>query len=328
MRRGAVWRMHGALRWGCSPSLHGGPRDARRQCSGHRGGVGSRGHLHAVQAAFVDARSLQCGYCTPGMVMSVVALLAADRTPTDAAIHHALGGNICRCGGYPRILQAVHAAAGAIQRGDHGFATDQIPVAAAGHDFDTDQIPVAAAGHDFDTGADLWTVVLPPAQDDPRAGRQWGWTTTGGARLTIDTDGRITAFTGKVDGGQGNRVALTRLIAAELATSTSMIRLQMADTACVPFDMGTFGSRSLPDAGHGLRLTAVAGRRELLREAAWRWQCSPDDLLLAEGAVCDRGGDRKIAYGALVGGESRTIRVDPGRSSSAGAPRTRRCRQL
>jgi len=260
-------------------------------------GLAREGHLHAVQAAFIDARSLQCGYCTPGMVMSVVALLARDRTPTDAAIHHALAGNICRCGGYPRILQAVHAAAGAIQRGDHGSATDQIPL--------------AGAGHDSATGADFWTVVLPPAQDDPRAGREWGWTTTGGARLTIDTDGRITAFTGKVDGGQGNRVALTRVIAAELATSTSMIRLQMADTACVPFDMGTFGSRSLPDAGHALRLTAVAGRRELLREAALRWQCSPDDLLLADGAVCDRGGDRKIAYGALVGGDSRTIRVDP-----------------
>ena len=261
-------------------------------------GLARQGHLHAVQAAFIDARSLQCGYCTPGMVMSVVALLARDQTPTDAAIQHALAGNICRCGGYPRILQAVHAAAAVLQRGgDDGS--------------DTGQIPVAEAVHDCATGADLWTVVLPPAQDDQRAGREWGWTTTGGARLSIDTDGRITAFTGKVDGGQGNRVALTRVIAAELATSTSMIRLQMGDTACVPFDMGTFGSRSLPDAGHALRLTAVAGRRELLAEAARRWQCSPDDLLLADGAVCDRGGDRKIAYGALVGGDSRTIRVDP-----------------
>ena len=85
----------------------------------------------------------------------------------------------------------------------------------------------------------------------------------------------------------------------------------MGDTACVPLDLGTFGSRSLPDAGHGLRLIAAAARGELLREAARRWQCGPDDLLLVNGAVCERGGDHQIAYGALVGGGSRTILVDP-----------------
>ncbi len=260
-------------------------------------GLVRQGRLHAVQAAFVEARSLQCGYCTPGMVMSVVALLARDRTPNEAAIRQALAGNICRCGGYPKILQAVHTAAAMQRDVDRSTATDQIPL--------------AGAVHDSASGADVWTVVMPPVQGDPRAGRDWGWSTSGGARLTIDNDGRITAFTGKVDGGQGNRVALTRVIAAELATSTSMIRLEMGDTACVPFDMGTFGSRSLPDAGHALRLTAAAGRRELLREAARRWQCGPDDLLAVHGAVCERGGDREIPYGALVGGDSRTIRVDP-----------------
>jgi len=150
----------------------------------------------------------------------------------------------------------------------------------------------------------------------------------GGARLVIDKDGRITAFTGKVDGGQGNRVALTRIIAAELAASTSMIRLEMGDTACAPFDLGTFGSRSMPDAGHALRLIAVAGRRELLREAAQKWQCDPDDLLLARGAVCDRSGGREIAYGALVGGGSRTIRVDPDDSLSPAPPGLEGRRQL
>ena len=63
-------------------------------------GLASQGRLHAVQVAFVEARSLQCGYCTPGMVMSVVALLARDATPDDAAIREGLAGNICRCGGY------------------------------------------------------------------------------------------------------------------------------------------------------------------------------------------------------------------------------------
>jgi aerobic-type carbon monoxide dehydrogenase small subunit (CoxS/CutS family) len=259
-------------------------------------GLAREGHLHAVQAAFVQARSLQCGYCTPGMVMSVVSLIERDGMPSDEVIHQGLAGNICRCGGYPRIVQAVHAAA-AMQGGlGRGAATEQIP---------------AAQGAPLVDGAQVWTVVLSPADGDPRAERDWGWTTLGGARLSIDNHGRITAFTGKVDGGQGNRVALTRVIAAELATSTSMVHLVMGDTACVPLDLGTFGSRSLPDAGHGLRLIAAAARGELLREAARRWQCGPDDLLLVNGAVCERGGDHQIAYGALVGGGSRTILVDP-----------------
>jgi len=126
-------------------------------------------------------------------VMSVVALLARDRTPNDATIRQALAGNICRCGGYSRILQAVHTAAAMQRDVNRGTATDQIPL--------------AEAVHDSATGADVWTVVLAPAQNDPRAERDSGWSTPGGARLTIDNDGRITAFTGKVDGGQGNRVA-------------------------------------------------------------------------------------------------------------------------
>ena len=261
-------------------------------------GLASQGRLHAVQAAFVEARSLQCGYCTPGMVMSVVALLARDATPDDAAIRQGLAGNICRCGGYPRILQAVHTAAAAMQMDDGSRAA-------------TGEISLDKAVRGSESDAGVWTMVLPPAEGDLPGEREWGWSTPGGARLVIDKDGRITAFTGKVDGGQGNRVALTRIIAAELATSTSMIRLEMGDTACAPFDLGTFGSRSMPDAGHALRLIAVAGRRELLREAAQQWQCDPDDLLLVRGAVCDRSGGREIAYGALVGGGSRTIRVDP-----------------
>ena len=269
-------------------------------------GLASQEGLHAVQAAFVEARSLQCGYCTPGMVMSVVALLAREATPDDAAIRQGLAGNICRCGGYSQILQAVHAAAAAMQM-DTGLLAAPRTIQPAGvlGDVETE------AATEAPTQTGVWTMVLPPAGGDLAGEREWGWSTPGGAHLVIDQAGRITAFTGKVDGGQGNRVALPRVIAAELATSTSMIRLEMGDTACTPFDLGTFGSRSLPDAGHALRLIAAAGRRELLRKAAQQWQCDPDDLRLARGAVCERSGGRAIAYGALVGGGSRTIRVHP-----------------
>ncbi len=70
--------------------------------------------LHPIQQAFLDAHALQCGYCTPGMVMVAKALLDHDPDPTDDDIRQALAGNICRCTGYQPIVVAVHRAAGAM----------------------------------------------------------------------------------------------------------------------------------------------------------------------------------------------------------------------
>ena len=69
--------------------------------------------LPQVQRAFVEADAAQCGYCTPGMVMAISALLRDDPSPSDAAIEHALRGNYCRCTGYESILEAVRGAAAA-----------------------------------------------------------------------------------------------------------------------------------------------------------------------------------------------------------------------
>jgi carbon-monoxide dehydrogenase small subunit len=70
------------------------------------------GSLSVLQQAFQDHHGLQCGFCTPGMVMSSAALLAENARPTDAEIRHALEGNICRCTGYHNIIKAVMAASG------------------------------------------------------------------------------------------------------------------------------------------------------------------------------------------------------------------------
>ena len=76
-------------------------------------GLASNGTLHAVQEAFHEKHGLQCGYCTPGMIMATVDLLAESPDPTDEEIRHALEGNLCRCTGYENIVRAVHEAAGA-----------------------------------------------------------------------------------------------------------------------------------------------------------------------------------------------------------------------
>ncbi len=78
-------------------------------------GLGTPENLHPVQKAFVDAGAIQCGFCTPGMVLTTVALLEACPDPSDADIKKWLAGNMCRCTGYTKILDAVRLASSAIR---------------------------------------------------------------------------------------------------------------------------------------------------------------------------------------------------------------------
>lgn len=80
-------------------------------------GLEKDGKLHPVQEAFLKAGAMQCGYCIPGMVLSVTALLASTPNPEAKDIIQALQGNICRCGTYPRILEAVRLASKAMEEG-------------------------------------------------------------------------------------------------------------------------------------------------------------------------------------------------------------------
>lgn len=74
-------------------------------------GLETNGQLHPLQAAFREAHGLQCGFCTPGMIMSSVDLLSHNPNPTESEIRHALEGNLCRCTGYQNIVKAVQQAA-------------------------------------------------------------------------------------------------------------------------------------------------------------------------------------------------------------------------
>ena len=83
-------------------------------------GLEKDGRLHPLQQAFLDADAMQCGYCTAGMILSGVALLDRAADPADADIAHALEGNLCRCGTYPRIVAAVRAAARSVRSTSRG----------------------------------------------------------------------------------------------------------------------------------------------------------------------------------------------------------------
>jgi aerobic-type carbon monoxide dehydrogenase small subunit (CoxS/CutS family) len=80
-------------------------------------GLEQDGKLHPLQTAFLEAGAMQCGYCTPGMIMSGVSLLSKNADPSLADINRSMGGNICRCGTYARIIAAVRQAASASQNG-------------------------------------------------------------------------------------------------------------------------------------------------------------------------------------------------------------------
>lgn len=79
-------------------------------------GLEQNGRLHPVQQAFLDAQALQCGYCTGGMILTSIALLRSNPNPSDEDIIRFMEGNVCRCGTYPRIIEAIHRAANLMRR--------------------------------------------------------------------------------------------------------------------------------------------------------------------------------------------------------------------
>jgi carbon-monoxide dehydrogenase small subunit len=79
-------------------------------------GLGSADNLHPMQEGFWEMHGVQCGYCTPGMIMAGVSLLKRNPNPSEAEIRHALEGNICRCTGYQNIVKAIQWAADKMQQ--------------------------------------------------------------------------------------------------------------------------------------------------------------------------------------------------------------------
>ncbi len=81
-------------------------------------GLASESGLHPIQTAFVEEHGLQCGFCTPGMILTAVDLLAREPDPSDEAIRTALRGNLCRCTGYETIVRSVRSAGTALREGE------------------------------------------------------------------------------------------------------------------------------------------------------------------------------------------------------------------
>ena len=77
----------------------------------------SNGEMHPIQRSFIENHGLQCGFCTPGLILTAADLLARDPDPTDETIRHSLRGNLCRCTGYQPIVESIRAAGAALREG-------------------------------------------------------------------------------------------------------------------------------------------------------------------------------------------------------------------
>jgi len=132
------------------------------------------------------------------------------------------------------------------------------------------------------------------------------------AWLHIGADGAVTAYTGKTEVGQNIRTSLTQAICEELRLAPAAVTLVMADTRRVPFDMGTFGSRTTPDMNLRLRRAAATARRALVARAAERLNVPASDLIVADGAVRHEATERRIGIGDLVKGSQLLETVEDG----------------
>jgi nicotinate dehydrogenase subunit B len=154
--------------------------------------------------------------------------------------------------------------------------------------------------------------VLPAQRPGPT---EWGrgGPPHGGAWIHLGVDGTARAFIGKVEVGQGTRTALSLLVAEELRLPVSAVVLTMGDTDVCPWDMGTFGSRSMPDAAQHLRLTGAAARSVLQNLAAQQLGVPAAEVELIDGSagVKSKGPAHRVGYGDLVRDLRRVETVTP-----------------
>jgi nicotinate dehydrogenase subunit B len=275
-------------------------------------GLAEDGVLHPVQQAWLELGAMQCGYCTPGWLTATAALLNRVTRPDDARIAAELAGNVCRCCTYPRILRAVRRAAELMEQPELLEPVPETPSGSPGPSGGPGALPwdqARDAASFFEQLPDGLVTVVAEAAAGPAQGR---WGGPDDAWVHVGADGSVTAFTGKVEAGQGTRTALGALVAEELAVPPGSVRVVMGNTDVSPFDLGTFGSRSMPYAAPPLRAAAAAAR-ELLREAAAeRFGLPAADLTVACGIVAGPDGAPSAGYPELLAGVRRVEKVPAG----------------
>jgi nicotinate dehydrogenase subunit B len=239
-------------------------------------GLGKADDLHPLQQAFIEEQAVQCGYCTPGMILATQGLLNQQRYPSDEEIQAALENNLCRCGVYDRVRRAIKLRIGrpdstpnyAVQTGLESSLIHSISQPSA-------ELPQ--------------TLIRTPDLD---------------AWIRINTDGTITLFTGKVELGQGIKTAVALIGAEELDVSLKRIRVAPIDTAHSPDEGLTVSSMSMETTGEAMRYAAAEARKILLSIAYEELEAPIERLVVTDGTIRDPVSGRSTTYWELIGGQS------------------------
>jgi isoquinoline 1-oxidoreductase beta subunit len=225
---------------------------------------------HPVKRAWVDEQVPQCGYCQPGQIVSAVALLNQNPDPDDAEIARAMQRNLCRCGTYQRIRNAVKRAAEAMRSGQTariGGTTDN---------------SVAAGGGDVDA------FYFNPF-------------------VRIDSTGLITVIAKHLETGQGTYTGLATLVAEELDADWSRVRVESAPADERVYNnllfgsmQGTGGSTSIANSYEQYRQAGAMARAMLLAAAANAWHVPKEEISVAKGMVRHSPSSRQATFGELA----------------------------
>jgi isoquinoline 1-oxidoreductase beta subunit len=231
--------------------------------------------VDAVRDAWHRGNVVQCGYCQPGQTLATVALLQSDPSPDDAKIDMWMAGNLCRCGTYPRIRAAIHAAAGTLSNGGEPG-------------------PLLAPEEIEDrrlTAAELVDPVHP--------------------YIRIRPDGTITAYCSQIEMGQGIHTGLATLVAEELDADFDSVRVLNAANGRGPNgdvygnpDLGsafqlTGASNSVKGLWVRYRLAAARARARLVAAAAQDWGVPADEVEIENGLL-HHGSGRRATFGELA----------------------------
>jgi nicotinate dehydrogenase subunit B len=258
---------------------------------------GGDGRLHPVQQAFIDEQAVQCGYCTSGMVVAAVGLLADRPAPTEQEVREALDGNLCRCGTHDRIIRAVQKAAAQTPGG-----SAVVPRPAAGQVL-ASQVP--ADGAQPGEGPRL----APPSGSPRPPAAESGVQSTGSplpadlaanpvlARwLDFSRNGEVTIRIGKVEYGQGIWTALAQIAAEELQVALARVQMAPVSTSTSPNEGITAGSLSVQDSGSALRQACAQARDLLLDAAATTLEIPHTALTVADGQIQTADGPTGVSY--------------------------------
>ncbi len=231
-------------------------------------GLGSTKDLHPIQKAFIEEQAVQCGFCTPGMIIAAKALLDKNPQPTDDEIKKGMSKNLCRCGTHDRIIRAIRRVIGRPAPPQNNITGSQ-----------QDESP---------------GIELPKVLKDNPGLDSW---------VSFNTDGTVTLFTGKVELGQDIRTAIAMIGADELDVSLERVRVVMGDTDQTPAEGYTTSSLSLETSGNAVRYATAEVRQIALAEAQSRLNVSMENLKVSDGTITDTASGRGVSYWELFGGK-------------------------